>query len=630
MDREYDVIVVGAGHAGCEAGLVCARMGLRTAVLTGNIDNVALMPCNPSIGGPGKGHLVREIDALGGQMALNTDATYIQIRYLNTRKGPCVQALRAQSDKVLYARTMKETLLAQPGLDLVQAMASKVVLEGDRIAGVETLQGTTFRTKALIVTTGTFLKGKIHIGTQTYPAGRQGEIPAIHLSDSLGELGFELGRLKTGTPPRIDSRTIDTSHMEEVPGDPAQPKFSYLSDPAARRPMRPCWLIRTTEATKRVILDNIHRSPLYSGIIEGIGPRYCPSIEDKFKKFADKDSHPVYVEPESDSTIEFYLQGMSTCMPEDVQIAMVRSLPGLENARIMRVGYAVEYDFAFPTQLHPTLETRRIEGLYLAGQINGTSGYEEAAGQGLVAGINAGLKVLGEKPLILGRHESYIGVMIDDLIHKGTLEPYRVFTSRAEHRLYLRYDNADLRLTPRVLDMPHISSSRRERFMERKSQLEREMARLQTTMARPGEAIDQALLAMGSSVIDKVRPVATLLRRPELGYRDLVRLGLVEDQSLPDEVIRKVELEIKYAGYLAKQDRMLQDFQVLESIDLPADLDYRAIPNLSNEARQKLIDFRPLSVGQASRISGIRMSDVSILIGWAKRMTPGHARDHGS
>jgi tRNA uridine 5-carboxymethylaminomethyl modification enzyme len=612
-----DVIVIGAGHAGCEAGLVAARTGLSTLVLTGNVDNVALMPCNPSIGGPGKGHLVKEIDALGGEMALAIDRTYLQVRWLNTRKGPCVQALRAQADKALYSRTMRETLLAQPGLHLRQAMVTELVTRGGRIAAVRTLQGAEYACRALVITTGTFLNGRIWIGERTYPAGRQGELPATHLTGSLAALGFSMNRLKTGTPPRIDARTVDTSRMEVVPGDESHPRFSYVS-PDARRRQLPCWLIRTTPRTREVILANLHRSPLYAGMIEGLGPRYCPSIEDKFKRFADKETHPVYLEPEGEDTIELYLQGMSTSLPEDVQVAMVRSLPGMEAAEIMRPGYAVEYDAIDATQCYPTLESKLVGGLYLAGQINGTSGYEEAAGQGLLAGLNASLSLLDRPGLVLGRHESYIGVMVDDLVNKGTRDPYRMFTSRAEHRLVLRHENADLRLTQRVIDMPHVCDRRRDRFRARRDALARELARLRGTAITPSDAINARLVARGSRPLAGRRTLAEILRRPELAFPDLVDLGLIPPGT-PADVALEASMVVKYEGYIARQERILSDFRRLEEIPLPPDLDYAAMSSLSAESRQKLAAARPLSVGQASRIGGVRMSDVSVLIGWARR-----------
>ncbi len=609
---KYDVAVVGLGHAGCEAALATARMGLKTVAFAINLDSIALMACNPSIGGPGKGNLVREIDALGGQMAINTDKTFIQVRMLNTKKGPAVRALRAQLDKRAYSAAMKYTVESQENLDIVQEEVVKILVEGERVRGVVTKTGGIYEANAIILTTGVYLRGRIVIGDLSYSSGPSGLFPANELSKSLEELGLELGRFKTGTPPRIHKDSVDFSKMIMQPGDETIIPFSYSSGKIQREQV-PCWLTYTNEITHKIISDNLYRAPLYTGEIKGTGPRYCPSIEVKIVNFKDKMSHQIFIEPEGLNTKEMYVQGLSTSLPADVQIEMTHSVKGLENAKIMRFGYAIEYDYVNPTQLKPTLETKSISGLFLAGQINGTSGYEEAAAQGLIAGINAALKLKEKEPLILSRSDAYIGVLIDDLVTKGVTEPYRILTSRAEYRLLLRQDNADLRLTEIGHSIGLVSDERYKKFIERKNQIDEEIKRLRSIKITPTEKTNEILNELGTSSLNSPTTLEELLKRPELNYEKL-KIFDQERKQLPADIVEEVEISTIYEGYIRRQMAQAAQFKKMENKKIPEDIDYDEVYGLSFEAREKLKKFRPISIGQASRIPGVNPADINVLL----------------
>jgi tRNA uridine 5-carboxymethylaminomethyl modification enzyme len=669
----YEVIVVGAGHAGCEAALACARMGRKTLLLTMNLDSIALMPCNPSMGGPAKGHLIKEIDALGGEAGRNTDRTFIQVRLLNTSKGPAVQALRAQCDKQAYRLAMKFVLEGQPNLELKQATIARLLSEigkdgRTKVTGVVTTNGWQYEAGAIILTTGTFINGRLVVGEKTQPGGRAGEAPALGISDSMKALGLEVRRFKTGTPPRIDARTIDFSKTMPQPGS-REPLY-FSQDTSARsdvqlpggrpnpiypvtdedlngwRPQLPCYLVHTTEQTHQIIRDNLHRSPLYTGIIEGIGPRYCPSIEDKIVRFADKDRHQIFLEPEGWRTGEVYVQGMNTSLPEDVQLAMLRSVPALEHAEMMRVGYAVEYDYVPPEQLSPALQTKAIRGLFLAGQINGTSGYEEAAAQGIIAGINAALHVRGESPFVLGRHEAYIGVMIDDLVTRPMSEPYRLHTSRAEYRLLLRPESADLRLSDYAHRYGLIDDTRYAQVVHKRENIQRALTQLDALVFTSSRTTETFAQELGLDPLGQVLSARELLRRPPVTYHQVAQLaqyvihskktttGYSEDDdgdmpesisehahdfdsplpALTGPVAEEVELQVKYESYVRKQEQIVHRTRRMEEHQIPETIDYTAVQHLRTQARQKLTRTRPRTIGQASRVEGVTPADIAMLM----------------
>ncbi|WP_010531274.1 tRNA uridine-5-carboxymethylaminomethyl(34) synthesis enzyme MnmG [Lentibacillus jeotgali] len=608
----YDVIVIGAGHAGVEAGIAAAKMGAKTLMLTLNLDMVAFMPCNPSLGGPAKGIVVREVDALGGVMAKVIDKTYIQMRMLNTRKGPAVQALRAQADKPLYIKEMKHVLENQENLTLRQGMVNELIMEDGECKGVITETKAAYYADNVIVTTGTFMRGKVLMGDLEYESGPNNQRASIKLSENLEGLGLEITRFKTGTPPRVNSHSIDYSKTEIQPGDEKPQSFSYETTEYIMNQI-PCWLTYTNEFTHQLINDNLSSSAMYSGMKRGTGPRYCPSIEDKIVRFNDKPRHQVFLEPEGRDTEEVYVQGLSTSLPEDIQHDMVKTVPGLENAEIMRGGYAIEYDAIVPTQLWPTMEVKDIPGLFTAGQINGTSGYEEAAAQGIMAGINAGAKVVGKEPLILDRSRAYIGVLIDDLVTKGTKEPYRLLTSRAEYRLLLRHDNADLRLTEIGHDYGLINEERYNQFVEKQRLVEQEKKRLSKITVKPEEPVQEMLKNANGSPLKEAVKAYDMLKRPEVTYEMLE--GVIEkDDNLPAIVKEQVGIQIKYEGYIKKANEQVDRMLKMENKKIPDNIDYDDIDGIAFEAKEKLKKVRPLSVGQASRISGVNPSDVSILL----------------
>ncbi|MBO1107484.1 tRNA uridine-5-carboxymethylaminomethyl(34) synthesis enzyme MnmG [Plesiomonas shigelloides] len=615
----FDIIVIGGGHAGTEAAMASARMGLRTLLLTHNVDTLGHMSCNPAIGGIGKGHLVKELDALGGLMARATDRAGIQFRILNASKGPAVRATRAQADRVLYRQAVRTALENQPNLQIFQQAVDDLIVENDQVVGAVTQMGLKFRAKAVVLTVGTFLDGKIHIGLENYSGGRAGDPPAVALSHRLRELPLRVKRLKTGTPPRLDARTIDFSALQQQWGDNPAPVFSFLGDASEHPEQMPCYITHTNERTHDVIRANLDRSPMYAGIIEGIGPRYCPSIEDKVMRFGDRNGHQVFLEPEGLTSHEIYPNGISTSLPFDVQMAIVRSIRGLENVNIVRPGYAIEYDFFDPRDLKQTLESKVIHGLFFAGQINGTTGYEEAAAQGLLAGLNAGLFAQEKEGWFPRRDQAYLGVLVDDLCTLGTQEPYRMFTSRAEYRLLLREDNADLRLTETGRQLGLVDDERWARFSEKLENIELERQRLRSTWVNPTSVGVDAVNAVISAPLSREASGEDLLRRPEMDYATLTALDAFAPALADAQAAEQVEIQVKYAGYIARQQDEIEKQLRHENTPLPADLDYRQVNGLSNEVIAKLNDHKPTSIGQASRISGITPAAVSILLVWLKK-----------
>lgn len=608
----YDIIVTGAGHAGCEAALAAARMGMKTLVVALNLDAVALMACNPSIGGTSKGHLVREVDALGGEMGINIDKTFIQIRMLNTGKGPAVHSLRAQADKKRYQAAMKLSLESQENLDLRQGEVVEIRTKGGRVCGVKLDTGEYYTCRAVIVASGVYLKSRVIIGEYSINSGPNGLFPANRLSGNLKDLGFRLMRFKTGTPARVNKRSLDFSKMIEQPGHTNIYPFSFLNK-AIEREQVPCWLTYTNERTHEIIRQNLHRSPMYSGEIKGIGARYCPSIEDKVVRFSDKESHQVFIEPEGLDTNEMYVQGLSSSLPVEVQIAVYRTVPGMERVEIMRPAYAIEYDCIDSTQLKLSLESREVEGLFMAGQINGSSGYEEAAAQGIIAGINAVQYIRQEEPLILDRSDAYIGVLIDDLVTKGTPEPYRMMTSRAEYRLLLRQDNADMRLTEKAYRIGLAGKERYDRLCYKQERIQKELERLRNTIISPSDFVNQYLLGKSSSPLKSGIQMYNLLKRPEISFSDLIRLGQIGEEIEP-EIQEQLEIHVKYEGYIQKQLKQVEQFKKMEKVKIPPDMDYSQVKGLKIESVQKLQKLQPENLGQASRISGVSPADISVLM----------------